>query len=122
MRAYNRRVDWRTMKLNLSAPAVRRDPYPTYTYLRKYEPLIAVKRRFVGRVWYLSRYEDVATALRDPRLVSRRSSVGDGKGWPWWMPTSFRPFVESLVTSDGDDHRRLRALVQVAFTPRRIAD
>ncbi|HFE45306.1 MAG TPA: cytochrome P450 [Nannocystis exedens] len=110
------------MKLNLSAPAVRRDPYPTYAYLRKYEPLIAVKRRFVGRVWYLSRYEDVATALRDPRLVSRRSSVGDGKGWPWWMPRSFRPFVESLVTSDGDDHRRLRALVQVAFTPRRIAD
>lgn len=110
------------MKLNLSDPAVRRDPYPTYAYLRKHAPLVAVKRPLVGRIWYLSCYEDVAKALRDNRLVNGRGNVGDGKGWPWWMPKSFRPFIESMVTSDGDDHRRLRALVQVAFTPRRIAD
>ncbi len=108
------------MKLKLTAPRVRRDPYPTYAYLREHDPVQRADRPLIGRVWYLSRYEDVTSAFRDPRLVNSRESVGDGKGRPKWFPKSFMPFVESMITSDGEDHRRLRALVQVAFTPRRI--
>jgi len=108
------------MKLKLSAPQVRRDPYPTYAYLREHDPVHRSYRPMVGVVWYVSRYDDVASVFRDPRLVNSRRSVGDGKGPPKWLPRSFKTFVDTMITADGSEHRRLRALVQVAFTPRRI--
>ncbi|MFE4372341.1 cytochrome P450 [Streptomyces sp. NPDC056835] len=63
-------------------------------------------KEFIGR-------PDVAknarhfTALREGRIPD---------GWP------LRTFatVQGMVTSDGDDHRRLRALVSKAFTARRV--
>lgn len=79
-----------------------------------------VYRPMIGVVSYLSRYDDVSNAFRDPRLANGRASVGDGKGTPKWLPSSLRPFIDSMITADGAAHRRLRALVQVAFTPRRI--
>jgi len=108
------------MKLKLSAPRVRRDPYPTFAYLREHDPVHRAYLPMVGVVWYVSRYDDVTSVFRDPRLANCRANVGDGKGTPKWLPRSFKPFVDSMITADGAEHRRLRALVQVAFTPRRI--
>lgn len=108
------------MKLKLNAPRVRRDPYPTFAHLREHDPVHRVHRPMIGVVSYLSRYDDVSNAFRDPRLANGRASVGDGEGTPKWLPSSLRPFIDSMITADGAAHRRLRALVQVAFTPRRI--
>lgn len=35
-----------------------------------------------------------------------------------WVPGVFRTLESNLLTLDGADHRRLRGLVQQAFTPR----
>lgn len=108
------------MHLNLSHPDVRANPYPTYAYLREHAPVTSVHRAVVGRTWYLSRYEDVMAALRDPRLVNDRRNVGDGRGDPWWLPRSLNAFRNSMITADDPGHRRLRSLVQIAFTPRMV--
>ncbi|MCB9703789.1 MAG: cytochrome P450 [Myxococcales bacterium] len=107
-------------RLNLADPAIRADPYPTYAYLREHAPVIGVKRAMVGQVWYVSRYADVEAALRDPRLVSSRANVGDGKGHLRWFPKSIRTLSQSMITSDDPEHRRLRSLVHLAFTPRMV--
>ncbi|MEZ4384986.1 MAG: cytochrome P450 [Nannocystaceae bacterium] len=108
------------MHIDLTHPDVRANPYPTYAYLREHAPVVSVRRPVIGRVWYLSRYEDVVAALRDPRLVNDRRNVGDGRGDPWWLPKALNAFRDSMITADDPSHRRLRGLVQLAFTPRMI--
>ncbi|MFJ5304568.1 cytochrome P450 [Streptomyces sp. NPDC088350] len=48
-------------------------------------------------------------ALREGRI---------GAGWPLMTFAT----VQGMITADGDDHRRLRALASRAFTPRRVTE
>lgn len=107
--------------LDLGAPAIRADPFPTYAYLREHAPVAPLRRPFLGRVWHITRYADVVEAFRDPRLVCDRRNVGDGKGDdPWWLPRAARIIGQNMLTRDEPDHRRLRGLVHKAFTPRMV--
>ncbi|MFB7497479.1 cytochrome P450 [Streptomyces sp. NPDC056161] len=59
-------------------------------------------------------HPDVAKGARHfTALVEGRIPAG-------WPPATFAT-VRGMTTADGDDHRRLRALVSRAFTPRRVA-
>jgi hypothetical protein len=99
-------------------PAFQADPYPVYAVLRDQAPC------YVGRVrsfpfHFVTRYEDVAAALRDPRLSAKKypdDMLAEG------VPDSFRRLGELLthmmLLKDAPDHTRLRGLVNKAFTPR----
>jgi cytochrome P450 len=98
----------------------RRDPVPAYRRLRETEPIR--RNRFQG-TWVLSRYEDVAAVLRDPRFSTDRTRLLPFR----LMRRSSRrhpDFVSlldrNLLMLDGEEHRRVRSLVSKAFTPRRI--
>jgi cytochrome P450 len=49
------------------APEIIADPYPVYDRLRAEDPVHFNPKGF----WFLSRYDDVAAALRDPRFSNR---------------------------------------------------
>ncbi|MEO1642996.1 MAG: hypothetical protein AAFR74_06630, partial [Pseudomonadota bacterium] len=50
--------------------------------------------------------------LKDPRFARDPSHVpGSGRRLFWWMPPFMRPLLSTLIVRDGDDHRRLRGLV-----------
>jgi cytochrome P450 len=98
----------------------RRDPVPAFRRLRETEPIR--RNRWQGS-WLLSRYDDVAAVLRDPRFstdrtrllpfrVMRRSSRRH--------PDFVSLLDRNLLMLDGEEHRRVRSLVSKAFTPRRI--
>jgi hypothetical protein len=98
----------------------RRDPVPAYRRLRESEPIR--RNRWQG-TWVLSRYDDVAAVLRDPRFTTDRTGLLPFR----LMRRSSRrhpDFVSlldrNLLMLDGDEHRRVRGLVSKAFTPRRI--
>jgi cytochrome P450 PksS len=112
------------LSVNFHDPAVRADPFPLYAHLRKNAPVFAVQRPFFGKMWLLTRYEDVLTALQDKRFVNDRGNVGDGRSttMPWWMPHLFQLLLSVMSAKDLEDHRRLRALVHKAFTPRRVEE
>ncbi len=100
-------------------PELRRDPYPAYRRLRERHPVY----RTPYRVWVVSRYEDVATVLRDRRFTADRSDQPLVR----WMRRFVRldpDFTElvdhNLLNIDGEKHARLRGLVVKAFTPRRV--
>jgi cytochrome P450 len=94
-------------------PAFIRDPHPFYHRLRTEDP---VHRHPLG-FYVLTRYDDVALLLRDPRfgkqgyqaLFAARFGSGDEAG-----PAT------SMLFADPPDHTRLRTLVSKAFTPRVI--
>lgn len=100
-------------------PAFIADPYPFYHRLRETAPVFKTPIGF----WLLTRYEDIAFALRDKRF---------GKDFAGNLQRRYgrnvldEPAVASLsrtmLVLDPPDHTRLRGLVTKAFTARRIAD
>jgi len=85
------------------------NPYRYYAQLREQDPV----HRNTHGIWTLTRYDDVASVLRDPRFSregfqellnrSRREPLKNGT-----VPMMFQ---------DNQGHRRLRTLVAKAFTP-----
>ena len=79
---------------------LHRSPYPTYDRLRARDPVHWSK---LAMSWIITRYDDVDTVLRNPRIFSNERNSYDTP--------------RSLLTLDPPDHTRLRSLVSQAFTP-----
>jgi cytochrome P450 len=96
------------------------NPYPLYHQLRALDPVYWDER---ANSWVLTRYTDVAAALRDPRYT-----VMGFMSETSWIPADMRPKLEpplravsrQMLFQDPPDHTRLRGLVAKAFTPRMI--
>jgi cytochrome P450 PksS len=69
--------------------------------------------------WLVSRYADVLSVLKDPRLAKDpRSASGTAK--EPWVPGFLKPLQRNMLDLDPPDHTRLRGLVHKAFTPRLV--
>ncbi|MBZ9749688.1 cytochrome P450 [Deinococcus sp. HMF7604] len=111
-----------TVSLPLTDPGFVRDPYPLLAELRAQTPVFydPGMNRLV-----LTRHEDISAVLRSRRLG--RSALHrysrDELGWPPPDPrqATFDAFNSNhLLDSEPPKHTRLRSLVQLAFTPRRV--
>ena len=100
------------LEFNPFDPAFNADPYATYHRLRAEDP---VHQTPMG-IWILTRYDDVATVLRDARFGR--------KGFDELIRDRFgeNTFDQAMLFRDPPDHTRLRALVNKAFTPRVIEE
>jgi len=102
----------------LKDPAVLADPHPLYHRMRREDPVHWSESL---RAWFVTRFDDVQSCLRDPRLSSRRTdSIVSSQ-----LPAGDRPLAADyarlsrgmMLFQDGDDHHRLRTLGNHAFTP-----
>lgn len=97
------------------------DPYPTYRQLRDNAPVLWYPE--MG-FWLLTRYEDVAAAIRNPELFSHESF--------WDEPVSHHDasdqrqahvvnsFSQMMMYRDGDVHARMRRQAKHTFAPKQI--
>jgi cytochrome P450 len=92
----------------LLEPANLADPYPLYAQLREREPVQ------VAGEWVFTRYDEVATVLRDPRLGRPRV--------PRFALSSVGVVLRMFLLLDLPDHTRLRRAVTRLFIPSAIAD
>jgi cytochrome P450 len=113
-------VDGAPLEFNPLDPAFIADPYPFYRRLRETAPVFKTPQGF----WLITRYDDVAFALRDKRFgkdfignMKRRYGGGDGMNEP-----AIASLARTMLVQDPPDHTRLRGLVTKAFTARRVAD
>lgn len=100
--------------------ALLADPYPVYRALRASDP---VHWSDAWNAWFLTRYDDVAAAMKDARL--RVGRVSDfSRRMPAHALHDMRPLERKLggwlLFLDPPEHDRLRALVSRAFTPHTI--
>jgi len=98
-------------------PEVLANPYPLYHKLRSTDPVYWDP--FL-HAWLVTRYEDVVTVLT--RFSSDRTPTPDyltALGLEELTPLA-RLMVKQVIFLDPPDHRRIRGLLSVAFTPRRI--
>ena len=95
--------------INLLDPAVRRDPYPYFEYMRREQAVFWFEQL---NAFVITRYDDVSSVLKDPGTFSsvamRRQEPGrdDGKGG------------NSVITVDPPEHSRLRKILQDEFRVR----
>lgn len=103
------------------APAVLANPYPYYCWLQEHDPVHwgEAGDPTAPGCWYITRYADAVTALKEPRLGRELwrvqpdvAQAGD--------PTMLDLAQQWMVLRDPPAHTRLRSLVQRAFTPRMI--
>ena len=107
-----------SLPVKLNHREFRENKYAYYGYLRDNEP-VHKTRMFVIDLWLVSRYEDCTALLKDPRFVRNRSKTGKART-PFPVPKSARALTHSMIIQDDPEHRRLRSLVQQAFTPRNL--
>jgi len=102
--------------------AVREDPYRHYAQLRAAAPVFRAER---SKTWVVSRYDDVLSVLKDTvrfsnDAVGRVQLGATAEDSSAEAGGSDRAMPGNLVTYDPPDHTRLRAIVNRAFTPRRV--
>ena len=109
-------------RFNPFLPEHRREPQTTWRALREAAPIY--RSRAFGS-FICTRYDDVLEVLRSPHFSADRSGVPVMR-WISHMARGEPEFAgmleRNLLTTDGDDHRRLRGLVGKAFTPRRVEE
>ena len=97
-----------------------------YALLRTARPVLRIPIEAAPgyAIWLLTRYEDVRSALRDPRFSVDRLSAPVIRDNVERMPAFIRQGatgLRSMLVVDPPDHTRMRKLANQAFTPKRIA-
>jgi cytochrome P450 len=86
------------------------NPFPWYQHMRAKEPVYYDESR---GMWHVFRYSDVQEVLSDYATFSSERGRRMGQ-------ESEAGLHDSLISSDPPRHRQLRALVNLAFTPRAV--
>jgi cytochrome P450 len=97
---------------NPYSPSFRQDPYPVYRRLRDEYPVYHNEE--LG-FFAISRYDDIVAALQDVETFSSSNALGIG------APKEVLDQIPMMMLLDPPRHGQLRALVNRAFTPRRVA-
>ncbi|PAD33165.1 cytochrome P450 [Paenibacillus sp. 7523-1] len=94
-------------------------PFPVYEKLRAEEPVHRLLLPSGHAAWMVTRYEDAVNILQDSRFVTgvldNRNDEKEESHPPHQAIIS-----RNLISVGPEDHRRLRRLIQKAFTPRMI--
>lgn len=110
-------------KYDLFSTAFKRDPFTTFAQMRESAPIYANVAPNGTTTWYVTRYDDVLTVLRDnERFVKdiRNTILPEERPSSTKQKSVQQRINENMLFSDPPDHTRLRALVTLAFTPRRV--
>lgn len=105
---------------DLLDPEFNHDPYPFFARLREQDP---VHYSEAHRAWLVTRYDDVAAALGDPRLSSDRVRPLLHAMSPQRRATAgpvMEMIADWMVVTDPPVHTRLRRLATKAFHPRKV--
>lgn len=110
-------------QFNIVSPQFKANPFPLLADLRASQPVYCTALPDRTPVWLLTRYEDVASLLKDDRFVKdkRKAMTAEQLRKMPWIPPMFRPLERNMLDLDPPDHTRLRTLVHKAFTPSLVA-
>jgi cytochrome P450 len=96
------------------------DPYPFYARVRQQEPITFCQDL---NSWLVTRYEDIQSVLLQSETFSARNSLSYGVTfYPRTVEELSKgyPKVAVVLTSDGEEHTRLRDPLRKAFSSARI--
>ncbi|WP_329059527.1 cytochrome P450 family protein [Amycolatopsis sp. NBC_01480] len=101
--------------IDLTDPAVQRDPFAAYGAARERRPVARLTG--FGPMWVVTRHEEARAMLTDPRLA-----LGAGSYQRPEVPEHYVPYLRTMQEMEGEEHGRLRRLVSPAFSARRALE
>lgn len=90
-------------------------PFQAVSELRSDGRLIRQKIPIIGKVWLTTDFEIATLILKDSENFGVRKPNGKAVGLQWWMPKTIGLLASNMLTMDGDEHKRLRQIVDRAF-------
>jgi cytochrome P450 PksS len=105
--------------VNIADPQFKANPFPFYARLRAEAPVYRTTLPTREPAWLVTRYDDAVAVLKDERFAKDRANAltpAQLARQPWFR-TIFKSLQRHLLSADGPDHTRLRALVGKVFTP-----
>jgi len=110
--------------IDLGSSDFSRNKYDWYRWMLEEAP-VCQGRISVLKVNLVTRYEDCRMVLSDDRFVRdrgrARGKAPSANPFPIPLPRSFMALGMSMIVQDDPAHRRLRSLVNQAFTARAVA-
>jgi cytochrome P450 len=105
------------------SPDELQDPYPTFRWARKSAPVFYsdVSHTPGVGIWSIARHDDILAALRDTETFSsagQRSPARPPEHVRHRMPDY--PWATTVLTQDGQEHKRSRRILQAPFTPQSV--
>jgi len=100
-----------------------RNPWSTFAAMREAGEVVPVKLPIIGRIWATTTYAATESVLKNNALFvleGKNAGKSGVAGMQWWMPKSIRLLATNMLAKDEPDHRRLRKLVDQAFTRHNI--
>ncbi len=110
-------------KYDLYSQTTKDNPYPVFAQMRRENPVYSqLGLDGKTKIWFVTRYEDVQYILHHDELFMRdANNVLPAE--KTYQPNPLEALMfNHMLNKDGEDHRRLRALVSQAFTPSRVRD
>ncbi len=95
-----------------------RNPAPQLTRMRADGALVRARLPILGPIWLTTTDAFAREVLKDQTRFTRapsQISAGRARRVFWWMPRFMRPLLKNINLMDGEDHKRLRGLVDQAF-------
>ena len=109
------------MTYDLFSPAFKAGPFPIFAAMRAADPIYAHQAPDGSTVWYITRYDDVLAILKDTEhFIKDPRNIGAAALLAHKAPAPNQAINQNMLFSDPPDHTRLRALVNQAFTARRV--
>jgi cytochrome P450 len=106
-------------KIDLGSQAFARDPFPTYARLREAGPVFQTRLPLLGKTWVAATYQAASEVLKDDAtfvMEAKRAGKTLFSGILQLLPRLLRVFSDNMLAHDNPDHRRLRRLVEPAFS------
>jgi cytochrome P450 len=114
-------------KYDLYSQAFHRDSHRVFAHMRQDDPVIQQAGLFGENdlIWFVTRYADIEYVLLHDGIFVRDPSLAMPATEAAMYMSNIDPRVNAMLDThmlnkEGEDHRRLRALVSTAFTPRVI--
>ena len=109
------------LNIDLTSQSFMRDPFPALARMRDAGPVVQIRLPILGKTWVATTHDAVSEVLKDDGTFvrdARNAGKRDAVGFRWWawLPRSVRVLNENMLSHDGPDHRRLRKLVDQAFS------
>jgi cytochrome P450 len=105
---------------DFSSAKFKAEPHGYFAELRRAAAVHEVELRHGSRAWFVVRYDDAVSVLANPLFAKDPANARGGR--PPWLPGPLRALSRNMLDIDEPDHRRLRNLVQKAFTPRIVEE
>jgi len=112
-----------SLKFDLTGQAFKRDPMPTFARMRAAGAVVPTRIPIIGPIAYVTTHAAVVDLLKDAdrfAVDARNAGRKTMFGLKWWMPRHIRLLANNMLTMDDPDHRRLRRLVDKAFSRRSV--